>query len=92
MKAENLRDFLPDTLHIPNLSLDTELPFSSDLASDLLDFVCEDGELVNHVIDGVDQAQHFSRHTDTDYLLGEISPSDRSLQNNYYYRQSEARS
>jgi len=57
---KNPRNLLPDTLNIAYFSLHTELAFRSDFSSNLLDLICEDSQLIDHVVDGVDQAQHLS--------------------------------
>jgi hypothetical protein len=56
--------------------LSSKLSFRSDLSSDKDDLAGEDGERVDHLVDGVRQAQHLALDSDADDLLGEISFSD----------------
>jgi hypothetical protein len=49
----DIHNLLPNPLNISHLSLYIQLPLCSDLSCDLLDFVCNDGELVDHVVDGL---------------------------------------
>jgi hypothetical protein len=52
----HLRDFLPYTLDIAHFSLDTQFTLCTDFECDLLDFLGEDRQLSNHVVDSVDKA------------------------------------
>jgi hypothetical protein len=54
-RYKDVRDLLPDTLHILHLSLDTQLPLRPDFVYDLLDLLGENGELVDHVVNRVDE-------------------------------------
>ena len=79
-KHYDARNLLPYTLYVADFGLDTELAFRSDLTRDFLYLRGEDGQLVNHVVDSVDQAQHLSGNGDTGNLLVQVSARDSSLQ------------
>lgn len=64
---ENICDFLPDSLHIPNFSLNAESS-SFDLMSHLFNFAHKYSKLVNHATDSIDQAEHLSQNADPHYL------------------------
>jgi hypothetical protein len=70
---------LLNTLDVADFSLDTRFTLRSDFARNLLDFLGEDGQLVNHVVDGIDERQHFSGDGDTGNLLGQVSAGDSGL-------------
>jgi hypothetical protein len=77
----DVRDFSPDTLDVSNFCLDTEFSFRSDFTGHLLDFDGEDGQLSNHVVDGVHEGQHLSRHGQASNLMVELAASDTSGRN-----------
>ena len=69
----NLRDLLPDTLDVADLSLTTKLTLGTDFTSDLLDLGGEDGQLVNHAVDGVHEVEDFSRDWYARDLLRQVA-------------------
>ena len=73
MKDRNIRDLLPDTLDVPDFSLTAQLALGSDLARDLLDLGREDGQLVDHAVDGVDEIEDLSRDRDAGDLLRQVA-------------------
>ncbi len=79
-KHYDARNLLPYTLYVADFGLYTELAFRSDLTRDFLHLRGEDGQLVDHVVDSVDQAQHLSGNGDTSDLLVQVSARDSSLQ------------
>ena len=68
-------------LDIAYFHLYTQFSFCTDLSCDLLHLSGKYGQLINHVVDGVDQAQHLSREGYTSDFLHQISMSHGSLQN-----------
>ena len=80
VRQKNLRDILPDTLDIANFGLSTKLAFGSDFSGDLLDFGGEDGQLVDHTVDSVDEIEDLSRDRYASDLLRQITLCDRTLQ------------
>jgi hypothetical protein len=56
----NPRNLLPNPLYIPHLCLNTKFTLRSDLTSYFLNFDSKDGELVDHVVDGIDEVEHFT--------------------------------
>ena len=76
---ENVRDFLPYPLNVSDLGLHTQFALRSDFSSDLLDLRSEHGQLVDHVVDSIDQAQHLSGDGDANYFLTQISTGDSGL-------------
>jgi hypothetical protein len=63
-------------LEAAETDLSSKLSLCSDLSSDKDDLTSEDGERVDHLVDGVRQAQHLSLHSNPDDFLGEISLSN----------------
>ena len=75
----NVRNFLPDTLDVADFGLTTQLSFGTDFTRDLLDFRGEDGQLVNHAVDGVDEIEDLSRDRHARDLLRQVSLGDSTL-------------
>ena len=73
------RYLLPGPFDVLHLGLDSQLAFRAHFASDTSHLSREDGELVYHIVDCVDQVQDFARHFDSNHLLGEVSASDSGL-------------
>ena len=76
----DVRNLLPDTLDVANLGLTTELSFGTDFSGDLLDFGREDGQLVNHAVDSVDEIKDLSRYRHARDLLRQVTLRDRTLE------------
>jgi hypothetical protein len=51
----DVRDFLPDTLDVTDLGLNTEFALCANFPRYFLHLGGENGELVNHVVDCVDE-------------------------------------
>lgn len=58
--------------HVPSLSLHSQLALRSD-------FVRENHQLVDHVVDGVDETEHLAGHGDGPDCLGQVSSCDCRL-------------
>ena len=74
----DVRDLLPDTFDIADFGLTTKLSFGTDLASDLLDFSSEDGQLVNHTVDSVDEIKYLSGNRNARDLLRQVTLGHRT--------------
>lgn len=59
-QRDSLRDLLPCPFNILDFSLYSQLSFCSDFSGDSCHFRSENGQLVNHIIDGVDQIENLS--------------------------------
>lgn len=75
----DVRDLLPDTLDVADFGLATKLAFGTDFACDLLDFGSEDGQLVNHTVDSVDEIENLSGDGYASDLLRQVALCDRTL-------------
>ena len=78
-RIENIRDFLPDTLDVAYFRLYPQFSFGTDLSCNLFHLSGEYGQLIDHVVDGVDQAQHLPRDGYTSDFLRQISTSHGGL-------------
>jgi len=75
----SIRDFLPYSLDVANLSLYAQLALSSYFSGNFLNLRSEHSQLVNHVVYRFDQAQHLSGDSNTNDFLAQVSTSDSSL-------------
>jgi L-2-hydroxyglutarate oxidase LhgO len=75
----SIRNLLPYSLDIANLSLYAQLALSSYFSGNFLNLHGEHSQLVNHVVYGINQAQHLSGHGNTNNFLAQVSTSDSSL-------------
>jgi len=58
----DVHDLLPNSLYIANFGLNTQLSLCAHFSSHLFHLCSENGQLINHIIDGIHQIQHFSRN------------------------------
>ena len=79
-ERRDVRDLLPDTLDVADLGLAAQLALGSDLTRDLLDLGREDGQLVDHAVDGVHEVEDLARDRDTGDLLRQIALRDGALE------------
>lgn len=67
------RYLLPRSLDVLDLGLSSQFSLGSDLTSDKDDLGGENGERVDHAVDGVDEVEHLSLDGDSDDLDREVS-------------------
>ena len=78
-KESDVRDLLPDPLYIADFGLDTQLSLSAHFSSHLFHLRSKNSQLINHIIDGVHQIQHFSGNRDATNFLSQITSGNSGL-------------
>jgi hypothetical protein len=76
-----VRDLLPCSLHVLHLRLHTKRTLHTDLTRDFGDLGGEDGELVDHVVDLVDEVENLALDEHSLDLLREVSASNSGSSN-----------
>ena len=77
---DDLRDLLPDTLDVADFCLTTKLTLGTDLSGNFLHLSGENGQLVDHAVDGVDEIEYLSRDWYARDLLRQIALRHGALQ------------